>query len=106
MNKVCYLMLVPCLLAACQPKANKGESSGAETESTAESTASVASEGTDAAAIANFEFAEQDFDFGTVEEGEKVSHSYTFTNVCESSLIITNETASLCFTVTYWTKKP
>src|SRR3546814_582666 len=106
MNKGCYLMLVPCLLAACQPKANKGESSGAETESTAESTASVASEGTDAAAIAKFEFAEKDFDFGTVEEGEKVSHSYTFTNVGESSLIITNATASCGCTVPDWAREP
>lgn len=97
MKKVFYLLLVPCVLAACQPKSGKTEAGDAAAATVSSDTA---------AAAAKFEFAEEAFDFGTVEEGEKVSHSYTFTNTGEGSLIISNATASCGCTVPDWTREP
>lgn len=96
------MLLVPFLLTACQPKGNKGETG--ETDGATMSAAT--GESADTMSVAKFEFAEKDYDFGTVAEGEKVSHSYKFTNVGKSSLIITNATASCGCTVPDWTREP
>lgn len=46
------------------------------------------------------------YDFGKIKQGEKVSHSFTFTNTGKSPLIITNATASCGCTTPIWPKKP
>lgn len=51
-------------------------------------------------------FANETFDFGTVKKGEKVEHSYTFTNTGEEPLIISNAKASCGCTVPTWPKEP
>jgi hypothetical protein len=52
------------------------------------------------------EFDDDVFDFGTVEKGEKVEHSYTFTNTGSEPLIISNAKASCGCTVPTWPKEP
>ena len=51
-------------------------------------------------------FAESVYDFGTVEKGGKVNHTYTFTNTGDEPLIITNAKASCGCTVPTWPKEP
>lgn len=51
-------------------------------------------------------FDEPVHDFGTVEKGGKVSHTYTFTNTGSEPLIITNAKASCGCTVPTWPKEP
>ncbi len=51
-------------------------------------------------------FAETEFDFGTIDEGEKVSHVYKFTNTGEEPLIISNAKGSCGCTVPKWPKDP
>ena len=51
----------------------------------------------------SIEFEEMEFDFGTVEQGEKVSHIYRFRNTGSEPLIITDAKASCGCTVP---KKP
>lgn len=53
-----------------------------------------------------FKFEHEEFDFGTIKEGEVVSHTFKFTNVGESPLIIQNASASCGCTVPKWTKEP
>jgi len=51
------------------------------------------------------EFDEKQFDFGTVEEGEVVEHTFAFTNTGEAPLIVSNAVSSCGCTVPTWTKE-
>ena len=51
-------------------------------------------------------FAETEFDFGTVVEGEKVSHTYKFKNDGQEPLILSNAKGSCGCTVPEWPKEP
>ena len=52
------------------------------------------------------EFAESVFDFGTIESGDKVSHTYKFTNTGTEPLIIKKAKGSCGCTVPKWPKEP
>lgn len=52
------------------------------------------------------EFEEKEYDFGTVEEGEVVEHTFKFTNAGDAPLVVSNATASCGCTVPTWTKEP
>lgn len=51
-------------------------------------------------------FAETEFDFGTVVEGEKVSHTYKFKNDGQEPLILSNAKGSCGCTVPSWPREP
>ncbi len=53
-----------------------------------------------------FEFPEENFDFGTIKEGEEVQHVFKFKNVGEAPLIISSATASCGCTVPNYPKEP
>ncbi len=52
------------------------------------------------------EFDTEDFDFGTINEGQVVEHTYSFKNTGEAPLIIQNAQPSCGCTVPDWTKDP
>lgn len=52
------------------------------------------------------EFEEKEHDFGTVEEGEVVEHTFKFTNTGDAPLIVSDASASCGCTVPTWTKEP
>ena len=54
----------------------------------------------------SMEFGESEFDFGTVDDGEKVNHNYKFTNTGSEPLIISNAKGSCGCTVPSWPKEP
>lgn len=51
-------------------------------------------------------FEESEFDFGSVDQGEKVTHVYKFTNTGNEPLIISNAKGSCGCTVPSWPKEP
>lgn len=51
-------------------------------------------------------FAEAEFDFGDIQPGSKVRHTFTFTNTGKSPLLIEDATASCGCTTPSWTKEP
>ena len=51
-------------------------------------------------------FAETEYDFGTVTEGEKVTHTYAFTNTGDEPLILSNARGSCGCTVPEWPREP
>jgi len=51
-------------------------------------------------------FKETEFDFGTITEGEKVSHTYLFTNTGSEPLILSNAKGSCGCTVPQWPREP
>lgn len=52
------------------------------------------------------EFEEKEFDFGTIDEGDKVTHTYKFTNTGSEPLIIKDAKGSCGCTVPSWPKDP
>ncbi len=52
------------------------------------------------------EFAETTFDYGTITEGEKVTHAYKFTNTGSEPLLISNAKGSCGCTVPDWPRTP
>lgn len=51
-------------------------------------------------------FAETEFDFGTVTEGDILKHNFSFTNTGNAPLVIVNAKASCGCTVSNWSKEP
>lgn len=52
------------------------------------------------------EFTETTFDFGTVQDGEQVSHTYKFKNSGSEPLILSNAKGSCGCTVPKWPREP
>lgn len=60
----------------------------------------------DPATAAEITFAENSFDFGTLQEGEKVEHIFKFTNTSDKPLTISNARGSCGCTVPEWPRDP
>ncbi len=56
--------------------------------------------------LPSFEFAEESHDFGTINEGDVVEHTFSFTNTGEAPLIIQSAKGSCGCTVPTWPKEP
>jgi hypothetical protein len=122
MKKIIYLSTL-FFLFSCSPKsndsANSNESSSTEANINNESGSSEESLNTDVISDnrtaenptaqneePKFKFKETEFDFGTITDGEKVSHTFRFTNVGNADLVITSATASCGCTVPKHSKEP
>lgn len=60
----------------------------------------------EAGKIPVIKFANTDHDFGTIDEGTKAEHTYTFTNEGTADLVISDVKASCGCTVPSYTKEP
>lgn len=56
--------------------------------------------------LPSFAFAEEDYDFGTINEGDVVEHIFKFTNDGEQALVIQSAKGSCGCTVPEWPKEP
>ena len=54
----------------------------------------------------NFQFQNEEHNFGEIYDGDVVSHIFTFTNTGKAPLIISKATASCGCTVPSWPKQP
>ncbi len=55
---------------------------------------------------ADFKFDEEEFNFGTIKQGDKVTHDFNFVNVGKEPLVITEAHGSCGCTVPSWPKEP
>jgi outer membrane murein-binding lipoprotein Lpp len=60
----------------------------------------------DPSSLGQFQFAEEEFDFGNINEGQVIEHIFNFTNNGQSPLVISNITASCGCTSPDWTRTP
>lgn len=60
----------------------------------------------DPGTLGQFQFAEEEFDFGNINEGQVIEHIFNFTNNGQAPLVISNITASCGCTSPEWTKTP
>lgn len=59
-----------------------------------------------AGSLTALEFSEMEYNFGTITEGEKVTHVFKFTNTGKEPLVISNAKGSCGCTVPQWPKDP
>ena len=67
---------------------------------------STANVGVNKSSLPVLTFAQDKFDFGTITQGEVVSHFFKFKNTGKSNLIITDAHGSCGCTVPKWQKEP
>ena len=65
-----------------------------------------ASGDTDTTMVAAMDFDEVRYDFGTISQGEKARHTYTFTNTGKADLVITTARGSCGCTVPDYPREP
>lgn len=118
MNRIKTLflaLLAVAFLASCNEDsgATEGENAATTTENAA--TTAGQDDGAQAQPAANQEpmgptttmtFAETEYEFGTVDEGEIVTHTFAFTNDGNEPLIISNAKGSCGCTVPQWPREP
>ncbi len=122
MKKFFFVFMLGMSLIACKNEAKDGDVAEASvgTEGTADAatpvdanmamtTPTADGSATPAAPVAtgpttSIKFAEYEYDFGTVKDGEKVTKIFKFTNTGKEPLVITNATASCGCTVPDWPK--
>ena len=56
--------------------------------------------------LPEFSFESDAYDFGKIEQGDKVNHTFSFTNTGKSPLIISNIKTTCGCTTPTWTKEP
>jgi hypothetical protein len=98
MKKIISALSILLLLSCSQETAGE-----LGTESIKNTASAAGKKNTDLPEI-NFE--EEVFDFGRITQGEKVSHSFNFTNTGKSNLIISGASGSCGCTVPEWPKEP
>jgi hypothetical protein len=69
-------------------------------------TNSASADGNADVPVSVIKFEKDTFNFGEVLEGEKVSHSFVFTNTGDNDLVISNARGSCGCTVPEWPKEP
>jgi len=60
----------------------------------------------DPGSLGAFQFKEIEYDFGTIDEGKVIEHTFKFINEGQAPLIMSNVTASCGCTTPDWTKTP
>ena len=108
MKKLLFSLSFVALLISCKNEetTEADASLQATTETPAESLPTdVAAATVPTGPLTKLTFDESSFDFGSVKDGEKVTHEYKFTNSGSEPLVISNATGSCGCTVPVWPKE-
>lgn len=99
--KLITLSIASLLIVACNNKPNEGGKNG--------ETAERATNLSDSPAVADapiIKFNNDTYDFGKIKQGEKITHTFEFTNTGKSPLIINDVQAGCGCTTPKFDKKP
>lgn len=103
MNRIVILLLVCCFVSACELTDQRRE----EDINSDMINVPLSATGEINEDLPSFEFENSTFKFGTISQGEKVSHSFRFKNTGESDLIIAKVEGSCgCTVLKGWPKNP
>lgn len=106
MKAFCLSAAIAISLFACTSETKKAEDKPADATTTSVPTSNVKEEVVKDANAPVMTFKESEFDFGTIQAGDVVKHTFTFTNTGKKPLIVQNATAPCGCTVPDWTKEP
>lgn len=90
---MCAAIALSTLAVSCSESASTGEQTSNVTAENVVNTTSI-------------KFEEERFNFGTITQGEKVKHTFKFTNTGNSDLVIVSAKGSCGCTVPEWPKEP
>jgi hypothetical protein len=94
-------------LYSCDSEAKRSnDNSASVSTANVQKTSQPLEAGAATAAVAAIKFDETEFDFGTIQDGDIVNHTFTFTNTGNAPLIIQNATAQCGCTVPQKPDKP
>ena len=93
-------------IAELEAKLDKLESNAGAVASPAATTVTSPSNVKPEGPLPSFEWTETEWDFGTINEGDVVEHTYLFKNTGEAPLIIESAKPSCGCTVPSWSKEP
>lgn len=99
MKKILIPVLVV-LLASCQSN-KEGDSVTSDSVSN-----NASADGKVKGELPEIKFDEEEYDFGKITQGEKVSHAFIFKNTGSKNLIISGASGSCGCTVPEWPKEP
>ena len=97
MRQIITILALSFFVFACENNAKKDHE---ETEPKGDSTALA-----DTANMAKFKFAESEYDFGDIKEGDVVKHVFKFTNVGKTELAISDARGSCGCTIPSYPKE-
>jgi hypothetical protein len=107
------ILAVAVLAAACQSgnsdvreAARQNVETGSVQPATAQNVQTPTQPAVPAGPTTTMTFAETTYDFGTVTEGEMVTHTYNFTNTGDEPLILSDAKGSCGCTVPRWPREP
>ena len=100
MKKTIFLLALTTVFAFTSCKENAAD------KVSEENVAAAAERDAEAGKYPVMTFAESEFDFGTIEQGTPVEHTFTFTNTGESDLVIVDAKGSCGCTVPEYSKTP
>jgi len=103
MKKFAIFLLIMGILAGCNNSQNTKETKVSESGKSGVQAKTNAQE---SKASASFAFSETEWDFGTIEEGEVVSHTFEFKNTGETPLVIQSARGSCGCTVPDYPRDP
>ncbi|MGJ1286624.1 DUF1573 domain-containing protein [Sphingobacterium spiritivorum] len=103
-NKLAFagILSMACLVSACGNSTKTNVAKAAQGDSVAGDTTQQKGQ----EALGKIEFEETAFDFGQVKEGEVVQHTFTFINVGEAPVILSEVNASCGCTTPHYSKSP
>jgi hypothetical protein len=106
-----FILLMSCLLWACQNNSSSSEKSIEEVKADSKISSIIrnpvtANEPLDTINVAKITFENDNYNFGEVDEGAIVEHTFKFTNTGKVPLIITNARSTCGCTVPEWPKEP
>lgn len=101
MNKTFILILIFIIPVLFSCKENNNQTTGNEYNITNQNSSNANIKGTPI-----ITFKELEYNFGTLIQGEKVAHSFVFTNTGGGNLIISNVSASCGCTAPKWSREP
>jgi len=102
MNKFLISAAIISLVAFTSCGEQAAETEGTSNETTTEN--NLTPENVEA--ITSIKFDEESFDFGSITQGEKVEHTFKFTNTGENDLVIVSAKGSCGCTIPKWPKEP
>lgn len=111
---VALVAVISMSMIACQGDADDARAKARETLATSSDTAAtsnglqtqVADEQLPTGPTTSIAFEHTDFDFGVIDDGEKVRHTYKFTNTGNEPLVISSAKGSCGCTVPKWPTDP
>jgi hypothetical protein len=107
--KALIVMITTAGIYSCNTQAKRADNTDTQVNPTVQTTSQQADNASSQSAAADapvMTFEETTWDFGTIQDGDVVKHTYTFTNTGKSPLIIQNATAQCGCTVPQWSREP